>query len=54
MLLAPEAKQDGQQDIENPLPFTLDEADKQVENPFPSVLTPEQALADACAAEAVY
>lgn len=52
MLLAPEAKQDGQQDIENPLPYSLDEADKQVENPFPSALTPEQALADACAAEA--
>lgn len=52
MLLAPEAKQDGQQDIENPLPYTLDESDKQVENPFPSALTPEQALADACAAEA--
>lgn len=54
MLLAPEAKQDGQQDIENPLPYSLDEADKQVENPFPSALTPEQALADACAAEAVH
>lgn len=54
MLLAPEAKQDGQQDIENPLPYTLDESDKQVENPFPSALTPEQALADACAAEAVH
>lgn len=52
MLEAPEAKQDGQQDIENPLPYTLDDSDKQVENPFPSVLTPEQALADACAAEA--
>lgn len=52
MLLAPEAKQDGQQDIENPLPYTLDESDKQMENPFPSALTPEQALADACAAEA--
>lgn len=51
MLLAPEAKQDGQQDIENPLPYSLDEADKQVENPFPPALTPEQALADACAAE---
>ena len=54
MLLAPEAKQDGQQDIENPLPYTLDDSDKQVENTFPSVLTPEQALADACAAEAVH
>ena len=54
MLLAPEAKQDGQQDIENPLPFALDDSDKQVENPFPSALTPEQALADACAAEAVH
>lgn len=54
MLLAPEAKQDGQQDIENPLPFALDDSDKQVENPFLSVLTPEQALADACAAEAVH
>lgn len=54
MLLAPEAKQDGQQDIENPLPYTLDDSDKQVENPFPSALTPEQALADACAAEAVH
>ncbi len=54
MLLAPEAKQDGQQDIENPLPYSLDEADKQVENPFPPALTPEQALADACAAEAVH
>lgn len=52
MLLAPEAKQDGQQDIENPLPFALDDSDKQVENPFPSALTPEKALADACAAEA--
>ena len=52
MLLAPEAKQDGQQDIGNPLPYTLDDSDKQVENPFPSALTPEQALADACAAEA--
>lgn len=52
MLLAPEAKQDGQQDIESPLPYTLDESDKQVENPFPSAMTPEQALADACAAEA--
>lgn len=52
MLLAPEAKQDGQQDIENPLPYTLDESDQQMENPFPSALTPEQALADACAAEA--
>lgn len=51
MLEAPEAKQDGQQDIENPLPFALDDSDKQVENPFPSALTPEQALADACAAE---
>lgn len=54
MLLAPEAKQDGQLDIENPLPYTLDDSDKQVENPFPSALTPEQALADACAAEAVH
>lgn len=54
MLLAPEATQDGQQDIENPLPYTLDDSDKQVENPFPSALTPEQALADACAAEAVH
>ncbi|QTW17841.1 hypothetical protein [Comamonas kerstersii] len=54
MLLAPEAKQDGQQDIENPLPFALDDSDKQVENPFPPALTPEQALADACAAEAVH
>lgn len=54
MLLAPEAKQDGQHDIENPLPYTLDDSDKQVENPFPSALTPEQALADACAAEAVH
>lgn len=54
MLLAPEAKQDGQQDIENPLPYTLDDSDKQVENPFPPALTPEQALADACAAEAVH
>lgn len=54
MLLAPEAKQDGQQDIENPLPYTLDESDQQMENPFPSALTPEQALADACAAEAVH
>lgn len=52
MLLAPEAKQDGQQDIENPLPYTLDDSDKQVENPFPSALTPEQALANACAADA--
>lgn len=52
MLLAPEAKQDGQQDIENPLPFALNDSDKQMENPFPSALTPEQALADACAAEA--
>lgn len=51
MLLAPEAKQDGQQDIENPLPYTLDDSDKQVETPFPPALTPEQALADACAAE---
>ena len=51
-LEAPEAKQDGQQDIENPLPYTLDESDQQMENPFPSALTPEQALADACAAEA--
>lgn len=54
MLLAPEAKQDGQQDIENPLPYTLDDSDKQVKNPFPPALTPEQALADACAAEAVH
>ena len=54
MLLATEVKQDGQQDIENPLPFALDDSDKQVENPFPSALTPEQALADACAAEAVH
>lgn len=54
MLLAPEAKQDGQQDIENPLPYTLDDSDKQVENPFPPALTPEKALADACAAEAVH
>lgn len=54
MLLAPEAKQGGQQDIENPLPYTLDESDQQMENPFPSALTPEQALADACAAEAVH
>lgn len=54
MLLAPEAKQDGQQDIENPLPYTLEDSDKQVENPFPSALTPEQALADECAAEAVH
>lgn len=50
-LEAPEAKQE-QHDIENLLPYTLDESDKQVENPFPSALTPEQALADACAAEA--
>lgn len=53
MLLAPEAKQE-QHDIENPLPYTLDESDQQMENPFPSALTPEQALADACAAEAVH
>lgn len=50
-LEAPEAKQE-QHDIENLLPYTLDESDKQVENPFPSALTPEQALADACADEA--
>ncbi|WP_303230466.1 hypothetical protein [Comamonas kerstersii] len=48
------ADQGGQQDIENPLPYTLDDSDKQVENPFPPALTPEQALADACAAEAVH
>lgn len=56
MLEAPEAKQDGQQDIENPLPFDKVADDDQVENPFPSanVLTPEQALANACTAEAVH
>lgn len=44
---APEAKQE-QHDIENPMPF--DNKPEEVENPFPSAMTPEQALADSCAA----
>ncbi|MGN1057215.1 MAG: hypothetical protein ACI4QS_10940 [Comamonas sp.] len=48
---APEAKQE-QQDIENPMPF--DKEPEKVENPFPSAMTPEQALADSCAAEAMH
>ena len=52
MLLAPEAKQE-QQDIENPLPFTKEPGEDQIDNPFPSAntLTPEAALAQSCAAE---
>lgn len=49
MLLAPEAKQDGQQDIENPLPFSKQPGEDDVPNPFPSanVLTPEKAFENA-------
>jgi len=45
---------DDQQDIENPLPFSKEAGEDDIGNPFPSALTPEKALADACAAEAVH
>lgn len=51
MLEAPEVK-DEQQDIESPLPYSLDAEDKQVGSPFTPALTPEQAFADSVAAEA--
>lgn len=53
MLKAAEVKQE-QQIIENPLAnFDLSK-DPEPENPFGDALTPEKALADACAAEAVH
>lgn len=51
MLQAPEVA-GAQQELDNPMPFECEQ--EEMENPFPSAMTPEQALADACAAEAVH